>query len=126
MTIRFVHHGDFSKTDRFLSRLKSHSLASTLDRFGSMGVEALRNATPKDTGKTASSWGYRIVQGLDKVSIEWTNSNIVDGVNIAVIIQYGHGTRNGAYVEGIDYINPAIQPIFDRIAEEVWKEVRSV
>ena len=126
MTIRFVHHGDFSKTDRFLSRLKNHSLTSTLDRFGSMGVEALRNATPKDTGETASSWGYRIVQGLDKVSIEWTNSNIVDGVNIAVIIQYGHGTRNGAYVEGIDYINPAIQPIFDRIAEEVWKEVRSV
>lgn len=91
-----------------------------------MGVDALAAATPVDTGKTASSWFCKIVQGDNSASISWSNSNVNDGVNIAIILQYGHGTRNGGYVEGRDYINPAITPIFDEILEKVWKEVTSL
>ena len=96
---------------------------SCLDEYGKKGVEALRQATPKDTGKTADSWFYEIKRSKESVSISFNNSNINDGVPIAVILQYGHGTRNGGWVEGRDYINPAIQPVFDEIAEEAWKEV---
>lgn len=115
--------GDFRKTFSFLERCKEVVHLGDLDRYGRMGVEALRQATPKDTGKTAASWNYRITRGRDSASIEWVNSNIVDGVPIAVILQYGHGTRNGGYVQGRDYINPALQPVFDQIAKEAWKEV---
>lgn len=86
-------------------------------------MEALAAATPLDTGETASSWGYRIRRKKDSVTIEWTNSNVVDGVPIAVILQYGHGTRNGGYVQGRDYINPAIRSVFDQLANDAWKEV---
>lgn len=94
-----------------------------LDRFGQEGVAALSSATPVDSGKTAASWSYEIERGDGKTVISWSNSNVNDGVNIAVILQYGHGTGTGGFVQGRDYINPAIQSVFDRIAEEAWREV---
>ena len=90
-----------------------------------MGVEALRNATPKDSGETASAWDYEISESNDRLAVYWINRNIHNGVNIAVILQYGHGTRTGGWVEGIDYINPAIRPIFEKMAAEAWKELIS-
>lgn len=120
--ITFSHTGDFSKTMDFLKRNKKFNVKD-LEKFGQMGVEALAAATPVDSGLTAQSWGYQIVEGKNSVSIQFTNSHIVDGVNIAIIIQYGHATGTGGYVQGRDFINPAIQPIFDRIVENAWKEV---
>lgn len=96
-----------------------------LEKYAREGVTALASATPVDSGETAASWDYEIQKGNGKVSIYWTNSNINDGVPIAVILQYGHGTNGGGYVQGRDYINPAIRPIFDKIAENAWKEVTS-
>lgn len=117
------HKGDFAKTERFLQRAKKTHILSILDAYGQMGVDALRDATPFDTGTTAASWGYEIEYTRNGYSITWTNSNVQDGVPIAILLQYGHGTRNGGYVQGRDYINPALAPIFDKIAEEAWKEV---
>ena len=114
----------FKKTDSYLERLKEFIHSGLLDRYGKMGVEALRDATPKDSGKTADSWSYEIKRENHTVTINWKNSNIEDGVPIAVILPYGHGPRNGGYVKGIDYINPAMAPIFEQIAEEAWKEVK--
>lgn len=114
----------FRKTDSYLERLKEVFRTGLLDKYGKMGIEALKAATPKDTGKTADSWEYKITREHHTVSITWVNTNIVDNVPIAVILQYGHATRNGGYVQGIDYINPAMAPIFLRIAQEAWKEVR--
>lgn len=99
------------------------SYRKVLERYGKKGVAALAAATPKDTGKTASSWSYEISEGKDTLSLTWKNTNINDGVNIAIILQYGHGTRNGGYVRGVDYINPALKPIFDELADAAWKEV---
>lgn len=121
--IEFSQKGDFSKLTRYLERVKGAFKMSSLDKYGQAGVEALRSATPKDTGKTAASWNYSIRRTNGSVALSFTNSNIVKGVPIAVILQYGHGTRNGGYVQGIDYINPAIRPIFEQIAEDAWKEV---
>lgn len=121
--ITFTQKGDFKKTTNFLQRIKEFSRKSDLDKYGKLGVEALANATPVDTGKTANSWSYEIIHKKGKSSIVWTNSNINNGVPIAVIIQYGHGTGWGAYVKGIDYINPAMAPVFEDIANSVWKEV---
>lgn len=121
--IRFRQKGDFKKLSNFLERIKEVLKKGELDRYGREGVEALSNATPVDTGKTASSWYYEIERRDGSLSISFYNSNINKGVPIAIILQYGHGTRNGGWVQGRDYINPAIQPIFDRIAEEAWKEV---
>lgn len=118
--------GDFSKTQRFLSKLAKPNIIERLKAYGSMGVDALSAATPKDSGKTSGSWGYEVKQSGKTYSIVWTNTNVVNGVPIAVILQYGHGTGTGGYVKGRDYINPAIQPIMDRIAEDVWKVVASV
>ena len=122
--ISFVNHGSFKKTNHFLERALESVKLGDLDRFGRMGVEALRSATPKDTGRTAESWNYRIIREKDNTRIEWVNDNIVDGIPIAVLLQYGHATRNGGWVEGRDYINPAIRPIFDQIASNAWKELR--
>lgn len=97
---------------------------SFLDKFGEQGVRALAEATPKDTGATADSWYYKIVNDGKSYAIQWLNSNVNEGVPIAIILQYGHATGTGGYVEGIDYINPAIQPIFERIARDAWREVR--
>lgn len=121
--IKFRHKGDFSKFTRYLERTKNAVRLGDLDRYGREGVAALASATPVDSGLTASSWYYEIVRKNGSVSIVFNNSNIQNGVPIAVILQYGHGTRNGGWVEGRDYINPAIQPIFDKIANDAWREV---
>ena len=121
--IKFRQKGDFSNLTRFLERAKNLVHISDLDRYGREGVAALASATPVDTGKTAASWYYDIKINKESASITFNNSNIQNGVPIAIILQYGHGTRNGGWGEGRDYINPVIQPIFDKIAEEAWKEV---
>jgi hypothetical protein len=123
--ISFEHKGNFKKTDRFFHRILEMHYRNKLQRYGERGVKALAQATPKDSGETADAWSYEIIESAGRLSIYWKNSNVNDGVNIAVILQYGHGTRNGGYVEGIDYINPAIQPVFREMANEIWKEVVS-
>lgn len=120
----FRQKGDFRRTSDFLKRANRLNLDVILNQYGQEGVEALRAATPKDTGTTANSWSYVIHKGTGSITITWSNSNIVDGVPIAVILQYGHGTRNGGYVQGTDYINPAMKPIFDKIAQRAWEEVK--
>jgi hypothetical protein len=121
--VKIRHKGDFSKTFRYLKKANSAVKSPKLDSFGKEGVAALMSATPVDTGLTAKSWSYRITKTKKGYTLEFLNSNIQNGVPIAIILQYGHGTRNGGWVEGRDYINPAIQPIFDKIAESAWKEV---
>lgn len=121
--ISFRHKGDFSKLTNFLERAKGFVNRSDLDKYGQAGVQALESATPVDSGLTASSWYYKITRKNGSVSISFHNSNIQDGVPIAIILQYGHGTNNGGWVQGRDYINPAIQPIFDEIVNNAWKEV---
>ena len=123
MAAVLTYKGDFKKTRNFLKQLQRRSYLSDLDRFGRQGVDALARATPKDTGETAASWRYEIVSDQNGVRIVWCNRHVHEGANIALLLQYGHGTRNGGYVEGIDYINPALKPVFDRIAEQAWKEV---
>lgn len=121
--IKIVSKGNFNKTEEMLKKSGHWAKNISLDSYGVKGVEALRNATPKDTGLTANSWSYRIEKSNDNITISFENSNINDGVPIAIILQYGHGTRNGGWVEGYDYINPAIRPIFDELAKAAWKEV---
>lgn len=121
--ISFRQKGDFSKANSFLEKIKETVNAGDLNKYGQEGVNALSSATPVDTGTTANSWYYEINRTKGQVSIEWKNSNIKDGVPIAVIIQYGHGTGTGGYIEGRDYINPAMRPIFEHIADSVCKEV---
>ena len=121
--ISFKQKGDFSKLTGFLERIKESVKIGDLDKFGRAGVEALESATPIDSGITANSWYYKIDRSNSSASITFYNSNIQNGVPIAIILQYGHGTRNGGWVEGRDYINPAIRPIFDEIAENAWREV---
>lgn len=123
MKISFTSKGDFSKTIKFLNKVKNVKINDILSKYGKIGVNALSQATPKDSGVTSRSWNYKIEVNNDNASIVWYNTNVVKGVNIAVILQYGHGTRNGGWVEGRDYINPAMKPIFDKIADQVWKEV---
>lgn len=121
--ISVKHKGDFSNIERFINVALKRDYLNILAEYGKKGVEALKASTPVDTGLTRDSWGFEIVTGLNKTTIRWTNDNIQNGVLIAVILQYGHGTRNGGFVQGIDYINPAIQPIFKQIANEAWKKV---
>jgi hypothetical protein len=121
--LSFRHKGDFSKTSRYLDRVKEFASRGVLDKYGAEGVAALASATPVETGLTASSWYYKIEHRRGSSTLTFYNSNIQNGVPIAIILQYGHGTRNGGWVEGRDYINPAVQPIFDKIAESAWKEV---
>lgn len=123
--IRFKHSGDFKNTEGLFRKAKERSYLRVLEKYGKAGVEALASTTPSESGKTAASWDYEIVQKGNGYSIYWTNSNVNDGVNIALILQYGHETGTGGYVQGIDYVNPAIRPIFDSMANEVWKEVTS-
>ena len=124
--ISFRQKGDFSKLNRYLERVKESAKIGVLDKYGREGVAALASATPVETGKTANSWYYEIKRQNGSVLIEFKNSNIKDGVPIAVILQYGHGTGTGGWVQGRDYINPAIQPIFDKIADSAWKEVTKI
>ena len=116
--------GELSKTYNFLKRAQARDFYKRLDKYGEEGVVALSTATPVDTGKTAASWSYSISHSKTAVTITWRNSNVVNGVPIAIILQYGHGTRNGGYVQGRDYINPAIRPIFDKILNSAWEEVK--
>lgn len=121
--IGFRIKGDFKKANSYLERVKEAVKLGMLNKYGRMGVEALASATPVDTGLTASCWGYRIERTSSSASIIFYNTNINKGVPIAIILQYGHGTGTGGWVEGRDYINPAIQPVFDKIVEDAWKEV---
>lgn len=121
--ITFRQKGDFSKLTGYLERLKESAEIGILDQYGKEGVAALSASTPIESGKTASSWYYEIKHQNGSATIEFHNSNINDGVPIAIILQYGHGTGTGGWVQGRDYINPAIQPIFDKIADNAWREV---
>lgn len=123
VVIRIKVKGDFRKTNTFMERAKTGLHLSHLDQFGRQGVAALQSATPIDTGKTSDSWYYKIIRSTGTVKIQFFNSNIQNGVPIAVILQMGHGTGTGGWVEGRDYINPAIRPVFDDILKYAWKEV---
>ena len=115
--------GKLNNTHKFLNKASKQDFFQCLDVYGAKGVQALSNSTPVDTGYTASCWKYKIHEYKHHIALEWYNTNVVNGCPIAIVLQYGHGTRNGGYVEGIDYINPALKPIFDEIADSVWKEL---
>lgn len=121
--ITITQKGSFNKTERYLRKLDTSKISSILERYGGVGVEALSNATPRKTGFTAKSWYYTIEEKPGYCSIHWCNSNQENGIPVAILIQYGHGTRNGGWVEGRDYVMPAIQPIFDKILDDIMKEV---
>ena len=121
--ISYRTRGDLSKTDTFLKRLMKQDLRSILNKYGQLGVDALSKATPVDTGKTAASWDYEVTIAPGSATLTWTNSNTNQGVPIALLIQYGHGTPTGGYVPGQEYIKPAIRPIMDELTKELWKEV---
>ena len=121
ITIR--QKGDYAKLTRYLERMNKKARIRDLDKYGQEGVTALSLATPIDSGLTANSWGYKITNNKGRAEIAFFNTNIQNGVPIAIILQYGHGTRTGGWVQGRDYINPAIQPIFDKLANDAWKEV---
>lgn len=121
--IRVEVNGDFSGLDRFITNIKEQRYLKVLDRIGRRGVDALSNATPVDSGVTAASWGYEVHRSKRRSEIIFTNSNVNDGVNIAIILQYGHGTGTGGYVAGRDYINPALAKTFDQLADEAWRAV---
>lgn len=124
--ISIRQRGDFKKTEKLLKKSLGKNYRNVLEKYGQQGVRALAAATPVESGETAALWDYEIIQNGSAISIVWKNYNINKGVNIAVILQYGHATRNGGYVEGRDYINPALRPIFDELAEAAWKEVTSI
>lgn len=121
--ITYTHKGDLSKTESFLRKLMKQDLTSILHKYGKLGVQALSAATPVDTGTTAASWDYEVTVSKGSATIAWTNSNVNNGVPIALLIQYGHGTGTGGYIQGRDYIKPAIQPILDDLTKALWKEV---
>ena len=125
MIIEVTHKGNFKNTENFLQKAKNFTIDAVLDKYGQEGVNALSAATPVDTGKTAASWQYKIDKEPNQVAIRWYNTNINKGVNIAVILQYGHGTGTGGWVEGRDYINPAMRPIFDKLANDAWESLIS-
>lgn len=110
-----------NETDKFFGKIRQKQYLIKLDRFGARGVDALSKATPKKTGLTASSWKYKVIEKPDTIELVWTNSNNVDGVPLVILLQYGHATRNGGFVKGVDFINPALKPIFDNIAKEAWE-----
>lgn len=122
--ITFKNKGDFSKTFKWMHNHAQKMWVRRLSKYGEMGVKALREATPKRTGLTAASWSYEIIKTDTGISIVWNNSHVEGGyANIALLLQYGHGTRNGGYVQGIDYINPALAPVFEEIAKSAWEEI---
>lgn len=126
MSIWFSSKGSFNNSEKWLKKALGSDYIDVLHEYGRKGVESLSASTPVDTGLTASSWYYKIEKNNGTISVNWYNSNINDGVNIAIILQYGHGTGKGGYVVGRDYINPALQPIFDAMADKAWKEVTSI
>lgn len=125
MIIEVTHKGNFKNTEHFLQKAKNFVIDAVLAKYGQEGVNALSAATPVDTGKTAASWQYEIDKTPNQVAIRWYNTNVNKGVNIAIILQYGHGTGTGGWVEGRDYINPAMRPIFDKLANDAWESLIS-
>lgn len=123
--IKLKQSGNFKNTEEFFRIVGEGDYLKGLEYFGEAGVKALMEATPKDTGLTAASWSYSIEKTKDGIVLSWNNSNIQDGVNVAAVIQYGHGMPSGYYVEGVDYINPALKPLFDLISKRAWEEVTS-
>lgn len=123
--IKFKHHGDFKKTTTFLGRLRDLYYKRILDKYGKLGVEALSAATPVDSGETADSWVYEVISTKDGYKLTFTNTHTKNGVNIVMLLEYGHATRSGTFVEGRNFVKPAARPIFDKVVEDVWKEVRS-
>jgi hypothetical protein len=121
--ISVTSHGDLKKTNKFLNKMKSGDVFRDLDRYGRQGVDLLSSATPRDTGRAASSWRYQVGHTKGVYSISWVNTDREGGVNVALILQYGHGTGTGGYVVGRDYINPALRPHFDKIVNEIWRQV---
>lgn len=121
--IRIKHKGSFRNTERFFAQAGRSTPETILRKYGQLGVTALASATPTEHGTTAAAWSYEISSNAQGCAIYWTNSNVHDGVNIAMILQYGHGTGTGGYVKGVDYVNPALEPIFNQLAEEAWREV---
>lgn len=124
--IKFTHRGDLTRTHKFLSKAKNINYRSILDRYGNEGVRMLQSATPVDTSETAKSWSYETIITRSGFSLYWKNSNLVDGIPVVILLQYGHGTRSGSFVEGRDFINPAMRPLFDSLVENLWKEVTSL
>lgn len=124
--ITITQKGSFKNTERYLARLSKLKLDAILNKYGNIGVNALSNATPTESGETAGSWFYTIKSGAGYYSIRWHNSNHVEGTPLVVLLQYGHGTGTGGYVQGRDFINPAVRPIFDQIADEAWREVTKI
>ncbi len=124
--VRIIHRGSFNNTEKFLNALKGQQYLNRLAEYGEKGAEALAEATPKDTGLTASSWVFDIVKTKSGTQLSWSNTNEINGFNVARALQYGHGTGSGGYVRGRDYINPAIRPVADEISEGVWKEIESL
>lgn len=122
--IKVSSSGDWEKTRKFLRHMVSGNIYPNLEKYGQMGVDALEKSTPIRSKKTAGSWSYKIVRNKGKTSIEWYNTNINDGANVAILLQYGHATGTGGYVRGKDYINPAMKPVFDIIAERVWADIK--
>lgn len=123
--IGFKQKGNFNKTEKFLKKSKEQIFLESLDKHAKRGVAVLSSATPIRTGVTANSWNYEIRRGKDTTTIYWTNSNTVDGIPLVILLEYGHATRNGGYVKGREFVNPAIQPLFDQITNDIWKEVTS-
>lgn len=121
--LTFSQSGDFGNTERFLKNVNNDSFFANLEAYGKAGVQALADNTPRDSGKTATSWGYKVIRSRTNPGIEWYNTNVNDGTSVAILIQYGHATKSGGYISGRDYINPVIRPIFDKIAEDIWKKV---
>lgn len=126
MSIIFTQRGDFSKTEKYLKGLKDKNYRPILERYANEGLSLLRSATPKDSGLTADSWSYKIVVNRSGISIQWYNSHSNDGIPIIILLQYGHGTTGGTFVEGRDFINPPMRPLFEKISEAIWKEVTSL
>lgn len=124
--ISFRNKGSFAKTEKLLKKSFGKNYKEILKKYAQEGVASLSAATPVESGKTASSWDYEIIQNKSSLSIIWKNYNVNNGVNIAIILQYGHATRTGGYVQGVDYINPALKPIFEKMADAAWKEVTSI
>jgi hypothetical protein len=125
MVVEFRSTGSFQKTEDFLQRLSKQDIFAALDSYARAGVEALKSATPFETGVTSESWSYQISKSFGTYKITWSNSHVVNGVPVVIMLQYGHGTGTGGYVQGRDFINPAIRPIFDKISSDVWKAVTS-
>ena len=124
--ITIKHHGNFKRTEGMFKRMTKFEIRRILNKYGKKGVDALAAATPKDTGRTADSWEYEVSKTGTGYSISWNNRNVNNGVNIALILQLGHGTGTGGYVQGVDYINPALASIFEQMADEAWQEVSKV